>query len=172
MATPVTNNNSINNVINVNQPTASNNATGSDLSAGDFLTLLTTELANQDPTQPMDDTQSVTQLAQFSALQSQEQMTSDFASFQSNFGVMQSASLIGQTVTAQVTNSSGNSDTTTGTVTSISVQNGQPYFTMKDSNGNPITDNNGNPLLFSTSEIIGIGTSASSSSNTGSGTGG
>jgi flagellar basal-body rod modification protein FlgD len=162
MATPVTNN--INNDVNVNQPTAPNNASGSDLSAGDFLTLLTTELANQDPTQPMDDTQSVTQLAQFSALQSQEQMTSDFASFQSNFGVMQSASLIGQTVTAQVTDASGNSDDTTGTVTSISVQNGQPYFTMKDSSGNTITDNNGKPLLFSTSEIIGIGTGASNGS--------
>src|ERR1700752_887908 len=129
MATPVTNNtnSSINNDINANHPTAKA-ATGSDLTAGDFLTLLTTELANQDPTQPMDDTQSVTQLAQFSALQSQEQMTSDFASFQSNFGVMQSASLIGQTVPAEVTDASGNSDDTTGTVTSISVQNGQPYF--------------------------------------------
>jgi len=170
MAAPVTNTNNngnIGSIINVNQPTAST-PSGSNLTSGDFLTLLTTELANQDPTQPMDDTQSVTQLAQFSALQSQEQMTTDFASFQSNFGVMQAASLIGQTVTASVQNGSGNSDTQTGKVSSITVQNGQPYFTMVDSSGKPITDNNGNPLLFSTSEIIGIGTAGASSGSSGS----
>ena len=136
-------------------------ATGSNqaLGATQFLQLLTTELQNQDPTQPQDPTQSVTQLAQMSALQYQQQMTSAFNSFQSNFAVLQAASLIGKQATVSVGSSgaSGNSSTVTGTIQSVSVQNGQPFFTMADSSGKVYTDNNGNALLFSTSEILGIG---------------
>ena len=43
------------------------------LGEGDFLTLLTTQLANQDPTQPVDNTQMLAQLAQFSSLSAQNQ---------------------------------------------------------------------------------------------------
>lgn len=122
-----------------------------------FLQLLTTQLANQDPLQPMDDTQSVTQLAQFATLQSQTTLATDFANFQSNFGILQSASLIGQTVTVTTPNSSGSSSSVTGVVSGISVTNGSPQFTMNDSSGNPITGSNGQPLTFSTSQITGIG---------------
>ncbi|MHB8140809.1 MAG: flagellar hook assembly protein FlgD [Vulcanimicrobiaceae bacterium] len=127
----------------------------SQLNAADFLTMLTTELQNQDPTKPVDATQSVAQLAQFSALQSQEQLTASFQAFQSNFGVLQTASLIGQQVTCETT--TAGSSTVTGTVASVSVQNGVPYFTMNGSNGQPLTDSSGNPLLFSASQIVGIG---------------
>lgn len=106
---------------------------------------------------PVDDTQSVAQLAQFSALSATEELNTSFQNFQSNFGVMQSASLIGKTVTVSTPNGTGNTSNITGTVSSIAVQNGQPFFTMNDSNGKPITDNNGQPLLFPTSEIVGIG---------------
>jgi flagellar basal-body rod modification protein FlgD len=135
---------------------SSSNAAADQLGPNAFLTLLTTELQNQDPTQPMDDTQSVSQLAQFSALQAQTTLSSQFASFQSNFGVMQSASLIGRQVTVNTT-SNNSASTLTGTVTSISVQNGAPYFTMNDSTGKPVVDGNSQPLLFSTTQIVGIG---------------
>jgi flagellar basal-body rod modification protein FlgD len=130
---------------------------GQQMGSQEFLQLLTTEMQNQDPMQPVDDTQSVAQLAQFSALSATEEMNQSFQAFQSNFGVMQSASLIGKTVTVDTPNASGNTSTVTGTVGSIEVQNGQPYFTLNGSNGKPITDNNGQPLMFSTSEIVGIG---------------
>lgn len=129
----------------------------SQLGADAFLQLLTTELQNQDPTQPMDDTQSVTQLAQFSALQAQTTLSDQFSAFQSNFGVMQSAALIGRGVTVDTDQTGDGSSTLTGTVASIDVQNGQPYFTMDDSTGAPITDGSGSPLLFSTTQIVGIG---------------
>jgi flagellar basal-body rod modification protein FlgD len=135
---------------------SSANSAADALGPDAFLTLLTTELQNQDPTQPMDDTQSVSQLAQFSALQAQTTLSSQFASFQSNFGVMQSASLIGRQVTVNTT-SDNSASTLTGTVSSISVQNGAPYFTMNDSSGKPVVDNNNQPLLFSTTQIVGIG---------------
>lgn len=133
------------------------------LGSQEFLQLLTTELQNQDPTNPVDDTQSVAQLAQFSALSATQELNTSFQNFQSNFGVMQAASLIGQAVTVDTPDATGNVSTENGTVSSIAVQNGQPYFTMKDSSGKTITDNNGNPLLFATSEIVGIGSTASSS---------
>jgi flagellar basal-body rod modification protein FlgD len=41
----------------------------SDITANDFLTLLVSELKNQDPTQPTDPNQYITQLAQVNSLQ-------------------------------------------------------------------------------------------------------
>jgi flagellar basal-body rod modification protein FlgD len=127
------------------------------LGSGDFLKLLTTELQNQDPMNPMDDTQSVAQLAQFSALSATQELNQSFQNFQSNFGVMQASGLIGKKVTVVSTDATGNSSNITGTVNSIAVQNGSPYFTMTGSNGKQLTDNNGTPLLFATGDIVGIG---------------
>lgn len=155
-------------------PTGTNNsAATSDNTLGPnaFLQLLTTELQNQNPDSPQDATESVTQLAQMSELQYQQQMTSAFQSFSSNFGVLQAASLIGKAATVNMGTSSAsgssNSSTVTGIIQSIDVQNGQPYFTMTNSSGQTITDNNGNPLLFSTSEIVGIGSASSVSGSSG-----
>ncbi|HZZ00069.1 MAG TPA: flagellar hook capping FlgD N-terminal domain-containing protein [Candidatus Baltobacteraceae bacterium] len=150
-------------------PGTQSSSSGSDLSPNAFLQLLTTEMMNQDPTQPQDPTQSVTQLAQFSALQYQQQLTSAFQGFQSNFAVLQASSLVGKQVTVGVTDSSGNAQNETGTIDTIEVQNGQPYFTMVQSNGQPYDDNNGNPLLFSLQQILGIGagTTGGSTGNTG-----
>jgi flagellar basal-body rod modification protein FlgD len=121
------------------------------------LQLLTTEMQNQDPMQPVDDTQSVAQLAQFSALSATEELNTSFKNFQSNFGVLQSSALLGKTVTVDTPDASGNTSTITGTVSSIAVQNGLPYFTMTGSDGKAIADDKGAPLLFSTTEIVGIG---------------
>jgi flagellar basal-body rod modification protein FlgD len=149
-------------------------STNATLGPNAFLSLLTTELQNQDPTSPQDPTQSVTQLAQFSALQYQRQLADSFTSFQSNFGVLQAASLVGKQATVEVTSTSGNS-TQTGTIQTIAVENGVPYFTMTGSNGQTLTDNNGQPLLFGLTQIIGIGAStagAPTGGTTGGSTGG
>lgn len=145
-------------------------SSGDQLGPNSFLQLLTTEMQNQDPTSPQDPTQSVTQLAQFSALQYQQQLTSAFQGFQSNFGVLQASTLLGKQVTCETTSGSASS-TVTGTISSIDVQNGEPYFTMTGSNGQTLTDNNGNPLLFSMSQILGIGTAGSAGTGTGTGSG-
>lgn len=137
-------------------PTKPSSQVESQLGADAFLKLLTTELQNQDPTKPMDDTQSVSQLAQFSALQAQTTLSTQFASFQSNFGVMQSAALVGRNVTVNTTDNNSGS-TLTGKVSSIAVQNGQPYFTMTGTDGKPVVDGSGQPLLFATTQIVGIG---------------
>jgi len=151
---------------------ASSSNITSQLGPSAFLQLLTTQLSNQDPLNPMDDTQSVSQLAQFSALQASDNLQTSFANFQSNFAVLQSASLIGSTVSVNSTDTSGNSSTLAGTVQAIQVVNGKPTFTLiNPTTGTAYTDSNGNPLTFTTSQITGIGGAASSGTGTGTGTG-
>jgi flagellar basal-body rod modification protein FlgD len=48
---------------------SSTSGDSSDITADDFLTLLVSELKNQDPTQPTDPNQYITQLAQVNSLQ-------------------------------------------------------------------------------------------------------
>jgi flagellar basal-body rod modification protein FlgD len=130
---------------------------GSQLGQDAFLKLLTTQLRNQDPLHPMDDTQSVAQLAQFSSVQATTELKDAFASFQSNFSVMQSAGLLGKTVSAQATDSSGNVISVNGLVKTISVINGNPMITLVDANGKLMVDSNGQPLQLPTSAILSIG---------------
>jgi flagellar basal-body rod modification protein FlgD len=163
------------NAVGTQVPTSTNSSATSDDTLGPnaFLQLLTTELQNQDPDQPQDATESVTQLAQMSELQYQQQLTNSFSEFQSNFGVMQAASLIGKAATVNTgtssSSSSSSSSTVSGIISSIDVENGQPYFTMTNSSGTTMTDSSGNPLLFSTTQIVGIGSASSlSSTSTGS----
>lgn len=164
--TPITN--LINN--GTQSTTPAQTGTGQQLGATAFLTLLTTELQNQDPLNPMDDTQSVTQLAQFQALQSQVNLADSFTSFQQNFAVSQAAGLIGLTVAVNTGTSgagSSNSSTVTGTVAGIQVVNGTPEFALTNSSGQTITDSSGNPALFTVNQITAIVPSGGSVGNGG-----
>ncbi len=103
--------------------TASTTATStttssSSLSTDDFLKILAAEMSNQDPTNPMDDTALIAQMAQFNTL---EQMTSMNKSINSLL-VTQASNLIGKSVTATV-----NGSAIAGTVDSITVANSIPY---------------------------------------------
>ena len=70
--------------------------------------LLATQMQNQDPMQPMEDTAFIAQMAQFSSLQSMTQM-------QGNEQQLQAASYLGRNVT--VNDANGNS--ITGLVTAV-----------------------------------------------------
>lgn len=48
----------------------------SEMTAGDFIKLMTAQMKNQDPFEPMDNSQMVAQMAQFSSLSSQTEMAS------------------------------------------------------------------------------------------------
>jgi flagellar basal-body rod modification protein FlgD len=154
----------------ITQPSATTqlpNSTNDQLGPDQFLQLLTTEMQNQDPTDPQDPTQSVTQLAQFSQLQYSQETAQAFQNFQSNFSVLQASNLVGKSVTAEEAGANGNSSTVTGTVTSIDVENGQPFFTMNGANGQPLTDSTGKPLLFSLTQVVGIGAGTTPGAPTG-----
>jgi flagellar basal-body rod modification protein FlgD len=126
------------------------------MGSADFLSLLTTELKNQDPLNPVDSTASVAQLAQFSALQATESMSTQFTNFESNFALSQAGGLLGDSVTVGTTDSSGTTTSVSGTVKSVAVVNGVAEFTMVDASGAPIVGSNGTPIQYTTSQITGI----------------
>lgn len=130
----------------------------STLGEHDFLTLLTTQLQNQNPLQPMDETQSIAELAQFSQLQETTNLATSFQNFQSSFSVSQFAGFIGKAVSVETSTGGQNGGSlVNGTVNRVVVQNGQPFFTMTDANGNLMTDSSGNPMLFSPNQIVTVG---------------
>jgi len=97
-------------------------ATGDSVSENEFLNLLVTQLQNQDPTQPMDDSQFVSELAQFSSLQETTNLNTTMTGFTQTSGLQTAASMIGATVTTSATDSNGN--LISGEVTSASNASG------------------------------------------------
>lgn len=86
------------------------------LSVDSFLKLMVTQLTNQDFMNPVDDTQFLTQMAQFSTLQQMQEMSSNM---KNNYLL----SLVGQTVTCAKFNVSGNLVKETGKVERIVLAN-------------------------------------------------
>jgi len=71
------------------------------LSQSDFLKLMVTQMTNQDPTKPMDSTQMVAQMAQFSQVAATQELQQSFDSLASNLTgdqFVRAASLVGQEV--------------------------------------------------------------------------
>ncbi|MGD1093100.1 MAG: flagellar hook capping FlgD N-terminal domain-containing protein [Bryobacteraceae bacterium] len=83
-------------------PSTSTDPSSSLANQNVFLQLLVAQLENQDPENPSDGTQFVTQLAQFTTLQEQTQGTSDLDSI---LGIMQASSATPQNNTTTGTNS-------------------------------------------------------------------
>ena len=88
-------------------PTSSSTATSGSASANSmqsqFMTLLVTQLQNQDPTNPMDSTQMTSQLAQISTVSGIQQLNTTLQSLMSTYQAgqsVQAASMIGKTVLA------------------------------------------------------------------------
>lgn len=88
------------------------------VSVDDFLTLMVAQMTNQDFMNPMDDTQFVTQLAQFSSMQMMQEM----ANYTKTSYVM---SLVGKPVTAAKITVAGNLEKETGPVERISLNNNE-----------------------------------------------
>ncbi len=107
--------------------TASSNKT---LTQNDFLKLLTVQMQNQDPMQPMDDQAFMGQMAQFSTLQATTTMSSNMTSLLSASNLTTASSLLGKQVT--ITNTTDG--TVTGNVTAVDGTSGTPEVTI---NGKP-----------------------------------
>ena len=85
-----------------------------NLDYNSFLKLLLQQMKSQDPTHPVDQTQMLAQLAQFSAVGQSIQTNTKLDSLISSANTQAAVNLIGQTVTSLV-------DGTTGTVKSIEI---------------------------------------------------
>jgi flagellar basal-body rod modification protein FlgD len=113
----------------------------SQLGETDFLQLLTTQLQNQDPTQPMDNTAMIAQLAQFSALEQMTNMNTTLTSMLTQQGTSletNAASMVGKTAvftTDQVGLTQGANATV---VANLSGPATNVNMVIQDSNGNTV----------------------------------
>jgi flagellar basal-body rod modification protein FlgD len=92
------------------------------LTTQDFLQLLSTQMQNQDPLQPMDDTAYLAQMAQFTSLQQMNTLTSTVAQLSSSQQNLGASSYLGKTVKMN----DGNNSTVSGVVTSVDLSGTTP----------------------------------------------
>lgn len=103
-----------------------------DLGKDDFLKLLITQLSNQDPTSPMENTEFIAQMAQFSSLEQMTNMNQEFAKMNSMLVSSQAVGTIGKTVDITLGNTK-----TTGVVEAVTyganpqVRVNNMYYDMK-----------------------------------------
>lgn len=108
-------------VNNFNKANTVNGRTASQqLGKDDFLKLLITQLSNQDPTNPMEDTQFIAQMAQFSSLEQMTNMNESFNKMAAMINSSQAAATIGRTVDIDV------GDTTARGVVEATTMSSQP----------------------------------------------
>lgn len=84
--------------INKKEPETKTNELGQSA----FLELMITQMNNQDPLSPQDNTEFIAQLAQFSSVEGLERLNSSFEDFSGNFmsnQALQASSLVGRSVT-------------------------------------------------------------------------
>lgn len=102
-------------------------AAGHDLDRNAFLNLLITQMQHQDPMQPLEDRDFLAQLAQFSSLEQMQQMNQKMNGISQNGLSQLAAAYLGTVVTAQ---GPDDATPTTGTVTAVTLQNGQPMLSL------------------------------------------
>ncbi|KHD86575.1 flagellar hook assembly protein FlgD [Bacillus ginsengihumi] len=108
--------------------------TGSTLGKDDFLKLLMTQLENQDPTNPMDDTQFIAQMAQFSSLEQMTNMTDQMQKLQQiTYSQFVGKDVSWQKSTDNDSNATDQSASGTGKISSVSFNDdGSVSFTLQD----------------------------------------
>ena len=98
----------------------------------DYMKLLTTQLQNQNPLEPMDNNDMTAQLTQFSQLSQLETMNSSFADILKTVQRSHATSLIGKDVTFVGETSEGTVDLITGVVEQIANKDGEVLLGVGD----------------------------------------
>ncbi|WP_238481159.1 flagellar hook assembly protein FlgD [Dyella telluris] len=124
--------------------TSVNSALSSTMTQADFLKLMTAQLQAQDPTNPVDNSQFVSQMAQFSQLSSTQQLDTDLQTLSSNVSsamqtsqVLSSSNLVGREV--MVPSSSATYDGSDAVKGAVNVTaTGSVTVQVLDSSGNVV----------------------------------
>lgn len=116
---------SISGVSNTTYVTASNSTKeySDTLGKDDFLNLLVTQLRYQNPLEPMDDKEFISQMAQFSSLE-QAQNTNKIAKINSAYG------MVGKIISASITSDTGEMKDVTGIVDSVRINGNEAYLVV------------------------------------------
>ena len=96
------------------------------LGQDEFLKLLVTRMTTQDPLNPQQDTEFISQMAQFSALEQSKAMQKEMTQMRSEQELLSANGLIGRTVSLR----DGKHDLGEGVVTSVDIQNGTPKIVV------------------------------------------
>jgi flagellar basal-body rod modification protein FlgD len=118
-------------------PTSAVNA-ANNIGIQDFLRILSSQLTNQDPLQPLDNQQFLSQIAQFSSLQQSQLLNSKIDNLLTTQSAIQSIGVLGK----QVTYTNANGVAASGTVSGLAIVN------------NPQAANNGQ-LSLSITPVVG-----------------
>ncbi|HEX7817108.1 flagellar hook assembly protein FlgD [Dyella sp.] len=123
---------------------SSSTATSASVSQADFLKLLTAQLQAQDPTNPMDNSQFVAQLAQFSQLQATQDLNTNLQALSTSVNnsmqtsqVINSSSLLNREVLVPATSMTLDSSDSAGGALNFSAA-GTATVTISDAAGNAI----------------------------------
>ncbi len=120
--------------------TSSTSGISSEISMDSFLTLFVTQLKNQNPLDPTDNTEFMSQLAQFSALEQEQQQTGYLASINSIDTaslqldqITMASSFIGKTIKYSSDENGTNDETLTGLVEGVKLEkDGTVSFIIND----------------------------------------
>jgi len=118
----------VNNTDQTSSTTSSTTKLNNGLDENAFMKMLITELQNQDPSKPMDDTQTIAQLAQFTALQATNNMST-------NEQNAQAVTMIGKTVSYPDPTDTTGATILSGTVQGVSFTSAGPNLAVAATDG-------------------------------------
>lgn len=131
-------------ISSLNGTTAATKTTSADEMQTRFLNLLVTQLKNQDPLNPMDNSQMTTQLSQISTVSGIEKLNSTLEKLLGSYSgtqTMQAAAMIGKTVLTAGSTLQLDADGAVGGVTLAGAAD-KVTVTIKDSAGNTVQTQN------------------------------
>ena len=101
----------------------------SNLTMSDFLTLMITELQNQDPTSPEDSSEIMQEIGQMQSIQSTTELNTTLNGLSLGQGFSAASSMINQNIVGL----DSNGDSVNGTVSSVIMNNGTPSLVVGNS---------------------------------------
>ncbi len=116
----------VNNNTTTTLPPASSSTSSGAMSSSDFMKVMLTQLAHQDPINPTDSNQLLTQMSQISQLQSNQDMQTNISSLTLQQSIGAAGNLIGKQVNGIATTG----DSVTGNVTSVRVVDKNVYLEL------------------------------------------